>query len=97
MINKLFDIPLNTIKRIELNHTATAHTKIRNNPGPNCIFSIITDSLTYYCGLMLKEEMSTLSQNARGFYNILKMAYLPFVKGHRKSIKITAPKFEAKV
>lgn len=101
MDKKLFDITLDTIKRIELNISAQNNqARLRNRTSSEqshpYVFSIRTENMTYFCGLALNEDSHSLSQNTRGFYNILKMAYLPFVKGHRKSLKITAPKFEAK-
>jgi len=62
-----------------------------------CLFTLVTESKTYYCGMDGSESSNTMNVLARNFYNIFKMAYLPYGKSRRISWKISAPKYEDKV
>jgi hypothetical protein len=66
----------------------------------SCLFVIRTDEEAYYCGMDNTDPNSTMNVLARNFYNIFKMVYLPYSHanrtGFRKSLKISAPKYEEK-
>ena len=51
--------------------------------GQKCLFMLITDNDTYYCGMDSADTNNTMNVLARNFYNIFKMAYLPY--GNRQS------------
>lgn len=87
MEKQLFEIPLEAIDLIKqnLNNVVTYRTTniLQNNS--DYVFLIQTNGFTYYCGL----NYSTLRDNAQCFYNMLKMVYLPFVKGFiKKKLKL---------
>jgi hypothetical protein len=71
------------------------------NTAKSCLFVIRTDDEAYYCGMGNADPNSTMNVLARNFYNIFKMVYLPYSHanrtGFRKSLKISAPKYEEKV
>lgn len=80
MEKKLFTIKLEDVNRIELNLNnetlqASKHSNV-DSEHP-CVFTIQTSQITYFCGV----NHSYLQTNARGFYNMLKVVFLPFLKG----------------
>lgn len=64
-----------------------------------CLFTLVTDDETYYCGMDSSDSSNTMNVLARNFYNIFKMAYLPYgnLNSRRISWKISAPQYEEKV
>ena len=74
---KLFEIPLNTIQKAVLVDV--------DQPKYKCLFYLKTANNIFNCGLDTKRYPSCVeNQWARNFYNIFKMAYIPFSKGMEK-------------
>ena len=94
---KLMEIELTSVRRAYLCGVSMLDPENANNV-KNCLFVIRTDTEAFYCGMGNADPNSTMNVLARNFYNIFKMVYLPYGNrnGFRKSLKITAPKYEEK-
>lgn len=78
----LKNIPLSSIKKALICGLRPDSVEEFIN-GQKCLFMLITENDTYYCGMDGSETQNTMNVLARNFYNIFKMAYLPY--GNRQS------------
>ena len=94
----LKEIPLATIKTANI-CGMNPHIIEEFINDQKCLFTLVTDDETYYCGMDGSDSSNTMNVLARNFYNIFKMAYLPYgnLKSRRISWKISAPQYEEKV
>jgi hypothetical protein len=93
---KIKEIPLVNIRRAYLCGVNMDPEQINTK---NSLFIIRTETECLFCGTANADQNSTMNVLARNFYNIFKMVYLPYGNrnGFRKSLKISAPKYEEKV
>ena len=72
----LKEIPLMSIKKaIQCGLNMSGETESLS--GQKCLFLLKTEAETYFCG-MDAEIQNSMNVLARNFYNIFKMAYLPY-------------------
>lgn len=91
---KLCEVELNKIEIIVNCDTIPFRNSVKKLDR-ECLFYFKTNLKTYFCGMNTDPHIG-MNVVAKNFFNIFKMAHLPFNR-NRNSIKISAPKYEEKV
>ncbi len=87
---------LASVKSVNLCETDSSSPEDYIN-GQKCFFTLTTDVEKFYCGLERENnEKNTMNVLAGNFFNMFKIAYIPFIKGNQIPWNMKSPKFETK-